>query len=112
MHLSAEQLDIASRIDAKVQRLASEGDDDVAIFVELVDDMPAFRRLLDAGPHAMDQLFLRFGGFYRYAKILEAVAAGIGVSALYETKVKTCVIPARGIQAFCNGKGDPLQPFL
>jgi hypothetical protein len=48
MHLSAE-LDIASRIDAKVQRLAGEGDDDVAIFVELVDDMPAFRRLLDAG---------------------------------------------------------------
>jgi hypothetical protein len=62
MHLSAEQLDIASRIDAKVQRLAGEGDDDVAIFVELVDDMPAFRRLLDAGPHAMDQLCLRFGG--------------------------------------------------
>jgi hypothetical protein len=48
MHLSAEQLDIASRIDAKVQRLAGEGDDDVAIFVELVDDMPAarFRRVL------------------------------------------------------------------
>ena len=39
--------------------------------------MPAFRRLLDAGPHAMDQLCLRFGGFYRYAKILEAIAAGI-----------------------------------
>jgi hypothetical protein len=75
--LSAEQLDIASRIDAKVQRLAGEGNDDVAIFVELVDDMPAFRRLLDAGPHAMDQLCLRLGGFYRYAKILEAVVAGI-----------------------------------
>jgi len=41
MHLSAEQLDIASRIDAKVQRLAGEGNDDVGIFVELVDDMPA-----------------------------------------------------------------------
>jgi hypothetical protein len=62
------------RIDAKVQRLAGEGNDDVAIFVELVDDMPAFRRILDAGPHAMDQLCLRFGGFYRYAKILEAIA--------------------------------------
>ena len=79
MHLSAEQLAIASRIDAKMQRLADEGNDDVAIFVELADDMPAFRRLLDAGPHAMDQLCLRFGGFYRYAKILEPIAAGIGV---------------------------------
>jgi hypothetical protein len=77
MHVSAEQLDIASRIDAKVQRLAGEGNDDVAIFVELMEDMPAFRRLLDAGPHAMDQLCLRFGGFYRYTKILEAIAAGI-----------------------------------
>jgi hypothetical protein len=77
MHLSAEQLDIASQIDAKVQRLAGEGNNDVAIFVELMEDMPAFRRLLDAGPHAMDQLCLRFGGFHRYAKILEAIAAGI-----------------------------------
>jgi hypothetical protein len=85
MHLSAKQLDIASRIDAKVQRLASEGDDDVAIFVELADDMPAFRRLLDAGPHAMDQLCLRFGGFYRYAKILEAVRGRYwGVSTIFE----------------------------
>jgi hypothetical protein len=53
MHVSAEQLEIASQINAKAQRLAAEGHDDVAIFVELVDDMPAFRRLLDAGPHAM-----------------------------------------------------------
>ena len=60
-----------------MQRLAGEGNDDVAIFVELVEDMPAFRQLLDAGPHVMDQLCLRFGGFYRYGKILEAIAAGI-----------------------------------
>ena len=45
---SAERLDIASRIDAKVQRLIiAEGADDVAIFVEMSDDMPAFKRLLD-----------------------------------------------------------------
>ncbi len=31
MHLSAEQLAIASRIDAKMQRRADEGNDDVAI---------------------------------------------------------------------------------
>jgi hypothetical protein len=39
-----------------------EGNDDVAIFVELMDDMPAFRRLLDAGPHVMDQLSCGLAG--------------------------------------------------
>jgi hypothetical protein len=77
MDLSAQQLDLAARIDAKVQRLIAEGNDGVTLFVELLGDTPAFRQLLDAGPHAMDQLGLRFGGFYRYAKILEAIAAGI-----------------------------------
>jgi hypothetical protein len=77
MHLSAEQLDIASRIDAKVQRLMAEGADDIAVFVEMSDDMPAFKRLLDSGHPTMDALCLRFGGFYRYAKILEMIAAGI-----------------------------------
>jgi hypothetical protein len=77
MHLSVEQLDIASRIDAKVQRLVANGTDDIAIFVEISDDMPAFKRLLDSGHPTMDALCLRFGGFYRYAKILEIIAAGI-----------------------------------
>lgn len=77
MNLSAEQLDIACRIDAKVERLAGEGKNDVEIFVELAEDMPAFRQLLDAGPHVMDQLCSRFDGFHRYAKILEDIAAAI-----------------------------------
>jgi len=77
MHFSAEQLDIASRIDAKVQRLVADGADDVAIFVEMSDDMPVFKRLLDSGHPTMDALCLRFGGFYRYAKILEMIATGI-----------------------------------
>ena len=74
---SAEQLDLASRIDAKVQRLVAEGANDAAIFVEMFDDMPAFKRLLDSGHPTMDRLCLRFGGFYRYANILEMIAAGI-----------------------------------
>ena len=74
---SAEQLDLASRIDAKVQRLVADGANDAAIFVEMFDDMPAFKRLLDSGHRTMEELCLRFGGFYRYAKILEMIAAGI-----------------------------------
>jgi hypothetical protein len=74
---SAEQLDIAARIDAKVRRLIAEGADDIATFAEMSDDMPAFKRLLDSGHPTMDALCLRFGGFYRYAKMLEMIAAGI-----------------------------------
>ena len=77
MHLSAEQLEISARIDAKVQRLLGLGYDDLAIFVEIADDMPDFKRLLDAGQLLMDELCRRFAGFYAYAKILEQIAAGI-----------------------------------
>jgi hypothetical protein len=77
MHVSAEHLEIAARLDAKVQRLLGLGYDDVAIFVEMADDMPDFKRLLDAGQLLMDELCRRFYWFYRYAKILEQIAAGI-----------------------------------
>ena len=36
-----------------------------------------FHEHLDSGHPTMDALCLRFGGFYRYAKILEMIAAGI-----------------------------------
>lgn len=40
--------------------------------------MPAFKQLMDsAGAAEMDQLYERFAGFYRYAKILEKLAEGI-----------------------------------
>ena len=68
MHLSAEHLEIAARLDAKVLRLLGLGYDDLAIFVEMADDMPDFKRLLDAGQLLMDELCRRFAGFYRYAK--------------------------------------------
>ena len=77
MYVSAEHLEIAARLDAKVQRLLGLGYHDVAIFVEMADDMPDFKRLLDAGRLLMDELCARFYGFYRYAKILEQIVAGI-----------------------------------
>jgi hypothetical protein len=40
--------------------------------------MPTFKCLMDASTgDDMDQLAARYAGFYRYAKILETVAAGI-----------------------------------
>ena len=77
MTLSAEQLQTGSRIEAKVQKLIREGYDDAGIFLEMADDMPALKPLLDCGHGTVDELCRRFLGFYRYAKILERVASGI-----------------------------------
>jgi hypothetical protein len=78
MTLTPELLDIAARIDARVQRLVRGGSDDLAVFMALADRMPDFKRVMDAaGQDGMDELCRRLDGFYRYAKVLETVAAGI-----------------------------------
>jgi hypothetical protein len=78
MTLTAEQVQIASLIDEQVKRVFRRGGDEVAVLTELFDYMPGFKYLLDAArPGDMDELCERFDGFYRYAKILEEVAAGI-----------------------------------
>ena len=86
MTLSAEQLQIASMIDAKVQQLVREDYDDAGIFLEMADDMPAFKRLFDSGQQALDELCRRFFGFYHYAKILERVASGIASGEIQVSK--------------------------
>jgi len=51
---------------------------DLAIFTDMADYLPAFKRLMDTSTaDDMDQLAARYTGFYQYAKILETVAAGI-----------------------------------
>lgn len=47
MALTDRQIWIATKIDTKVQKLAGAGKDDVAIFVAMTDQMPAFKELLD-----------------------------------------------------------------
>jgi hypothetical protein len=79
MEFTPEQLNIASRIDAKVQRLDRAGRDDIGIFAEMADLMPDFKRLMDSSkPGALDELGRRFAGFYRDAKILEAFLGECG----------------------------------
>ena len=77
MKPTAEQLQVAAKIDAKVKRLLEEDKTDLDIFLEMADDMPDFKRLLGSGHDLMDALCLRFEGFYPYAKILEEIAKGI-----------------------------------
>jgi hypothetical protein len=78
--LTAEQLQLAWKIHAKVEDLLEAGSDDMTIFKEMCDFMPQFKRLLDGSRQqrgVMDELCRRYAGFYRYATILETVAAGI-----------------------------------
>ena len=76
MGLIAEQLQMAGLIDARMKAIS--GVDDLAIFTDMADYLPAFKRLMDTSTDDdMDQLAARYTGFYQYAKILEAVAAGI-----------------------------------
>jgi hypothetical protein len=86
VNLSAEQLQMAALIDAKVQRLVREGHDEVTLLGEMFDCMPIFKILLDSGHDTMGELCRRFAGFYHYAKILETLAAGIQSGAIQVPK--------------------------
>src|SRR5271165_4162410 len=76
MALTADQRWIAAKIDTRMQKLIRGGKDHMAIMVAMADHMPAFHQLLStAQPGDIDQLTRKFPGFYRYAKILESLAA-------------------------------------
>jgi len=71
-------LDITSQIDARICELERIGANEVTILIEMVDQMPDFKQLMDtAGQRGMTELCARFDGLYRYPKILENIATGI-----------------------------------
>jgi hypothetical protein len=70
MDLTPEQLQMASRIDAKAQKLIAAGQDDLTIVAGMLEHLPDFKRLLGAGQGVMDELCRRFFWFFRYAKAL------------------------------------------
>jgi len=83
MALTAKQRWIATKIDTRMQKLIRAGKDNTAIMAAMADHMTAFHQLLSTVQSAdMEQLIRKFPGFYRYAKILEAFAAGIHSSAI------------------------------
>ena len=82
MAATAEQLRIAASIDAKMLLLGARCDD-ATILAEMYDHMAGFKQLLDNLQHGeMDELCHRFPAFYRYAKILESIAAAIKSGAM------------------------------
>jgi hypothetical protein len=77
--LSAEQLKVASELDAKVLRLVRSGGDHVRLLGRMSEkDMANLKWLLEyTGKAGLDELCRRFEGFVHYVHILEAVAGGI-----------------------------------
>ena len=83
MALTNQQLWVAAKIDTRMQKLIRAGKDNMAIMAAMADHMPAVHQLLGtAQPGDMAQLTRKFPGFYRYAKILEAIATGIQSGAI------------------------------
>lgn len=77
MALTAQQIHLAVTIDTYMQQTLARGGDE-AVLVSMIDYMPLFKQLLDTCSRAeMDTLCTRYDGFYRFAKLLEALAGGI-----------------------------------
>ena len=76
--IKEKHLKKAALIDARMRKLEAVGKNNMEILTEMADLMPDFMTLIKtAGSHGMDELCARFGGFYRYAQILEYLAAGV-----------------------------------
>ena len=114
MALTNQQLWVATKIDTTMQKLIRAGKDNMAIMAAMAYYMPAFHQLLStAQPADMEQLTWKFPGFYRYAKILEALATGIQSDAIpapgrKETPQQT--EQATGHRGNGSGAGPPRAP--
>ena len=69
---------MAGRIDARMRQLEELELSEVEILPEMADFMTDFHHVMvNASGPEMDALCAEFAGFYRFAKILETLAAGI-----------------------------------
>jgi len=76
--VSAEHRRMAVRIDARFKQFEAQGMQEAEIFAAMSESLPDFHHLIVAtSPSAMDTLCSEFAGFYRFAKIIETIAAGI-----------------------------------
>lgn len=70
---------LAELLDSKVNELMRAGvADDFMLLSHMAPDMPLFKRLMDLSDgDGMDDLCAVYPGLYRFAKLLELIAAGI-----------------------------------
>lgn len=78
MNLSAEQIQLATLIDAHVNRYPDTPLGNEQLLRTIYDYMDAFKRIIDSSTRVqMDYLSQQYSGFYRFGKLLESLAQGI-----------------------------------
>ena len=78
MPLTPEQTRLAVMIDTHVTQVLADGGGDEALLVSLADYMGTFKQLLEiCTSEEINMLCDRYEGLYRFAKLLEMLAAGI-----------------------------------
>ena len=76
--LSDQQIQLATAIDDHVHRILAGGGGDEALLRSLYVHMNSFKQLMDlSSQEEIDTLSARYDGFFRYAKLLEALAGGL-----------------------------------
>lgn len=76
--LSAEQIQLATMIHEHVVQFPDSPDGDERLLLTTYQYIDAFKRVLDnSTPEQMDHLSLQYAGFYRFGKLLEAMAQAI-----------------------------------
>ena len=76
--MTAKQIRVTLEIDAAMLSVLHSGRNDLAMFVAMGKHMDDFRWLVDnAGLTVMNELCRRYGGLFRYAKLLEKISDGI-----------------------------------
>ena len=78
MPLTEKQTHLASIIDRYVKQTIKNGGNDEDLLMSMYEYMGTFKQLLDSSTEQeMDELCLRYDGFYRFALLLELLAEGI-----------------------------------
>jgi hypothetical protein len=76
--VAAARVQIATVIDLQMQPLIETRADDLTVLGEMRGTMAGFKQLMDtASPAEVQSLMQRFAGLYRFAQVLERIAAGI-----------------------------------
>jgi hypothetical protein len=78
MSFTAEQTRLAVLIDTHVTQVLAHGGGDEGLLLSLADYMGTFKQLLETcTSEELNALCDRYEGLYRFAKLLEMLAAGI-----------------------------------
>jgi hypothetical protein len=76
--LTAKQEQLIIHINQQVNKIVSNGGDDVAILISLAGIMKELKKILDsANKHELEIYTQKYDGFYHFMKVLETLAAGI-----------------------------------